>query len=246
MKPALQWLRSLVYITQIYLMMLIMGIVFAPYALLHKQGARVACRTYARWAIWSAGWMVGIKTEIRGTVPQSEVIVAAKHQSFLDILMIFAALPQAKFIMKKELMWTPVIGIYAKRLGCIPVDRGRRGAAIAKMVQDVAREFSEPGQLVIYPQGTRVAPGVAAPYKVGSGVLYGALGQPCIPVATNVGALWPRKGLMRYPGHGVVEFLDPIAPGLERDTFMQELEQRIETRSDQLLQDLKRQQQEPR
>jgi len=233
-----QYLRSLLYIFQIYVAMLLLGIVFAPYALLSKNGARQACKTYARWAIWSARWMVGIRSEVRGTVPTGEVIIAAKHQSFLDILIIFNALPQAKFIMKRELMWTPIIGVYAKRLGCIPVDRGKRGAAITQMVQDVAREFSEPGQLVIYPQGTRVAPGAQKSYKVGSGVLYVGLKQPCVPVATNVGLLWPRSGILRKPGLGTVEFLDPIPPGEPRDVFMTELETRIEARSDALMAEL--------
>ncbi|MCG7627029.1 1-acyl-sn-glycerol-3-phosphate acyltransferase [Epibacterium sp. MM17-32] len=238
MTLAFQYLRSLIYVIQIYAAMLLLGIVFAPYALLSKNGARQACKTYARWALWSARWMVGIRTEVRGTVPTGEVIVAAKHQSFLDILVIFNALPQAKFIMKRELMWTPIIGVYAKRLGCIPVNRGRRGAAIARMVQDVAKEFTEPGQLVIYPQGTRVAPGAQKSYKVGSGVLYAELQQPCVPVATNVGLLWPRTGILRKPGLGVVEFLDPIPPGQQRDLFMAELERRIESRSDALMSEL--------
>lgn len=238
MTLAFQYLRSLVYILQIYTAMLVIGILFAPYALLSKNGARQACKTYARWAIWSARWMVGIRCEVRGPVPMGEVIVAAKHQSFLDILVIFNALPQAKFIMKQELMWTPIIGVYAKRLGCIPVNRGKRGAAIAKMVQDVAREFAEPGQLVIYPQGTRVAPGAEKPYKAGSGVLYTELNQPCVPVATNVGLLWPRTGILRKPGLGVVEFLDPIPPGQPRDIFMAELEQKVEARSNALMAEL--------
>ncbi len=234
----LQYLRSILYLIQIYLAMLLIGLVFAPYALLSKNGARQACKTYARWAIWSARWMVGIRCEVRGEVPQGEVIVAAKHQSFLDIMIIFNALPQAKFIMKQELMWTPVIGIYAKRLGCIPVNRGRRGAAIAKMVQDVAREFTEPGQLVIYPQGTRVAPGAHKPYKSGIGVLYEELKQPCVPVATNVGLLWPRTGILRKPGLAVVEFLDPVAPGQDRASLMAGLEARIESRSNALMAEL--------
>lgn len=179
--------------------------------------------------------MVGIRGEVRGPIPEGEVIVAAKHQSFLDILLIFHAVPRAKFIMKRELLWTPVIGLYAKRLGCVPVNRGKRGSAIAKMVKDVAAEFKEPGQLVIYPQGTRVAPGHHKPYKVGSAVLYEELAEPCVPAATNVGVFWPRKGILRKPGLAVVEFLDPIEPGMARAEFMARLEQMIEDKTDVLL-----------
>ncbi|MCR9124563.1 MAG: 1-acyl-sn-glycerol-3-phosphate acyltransferase [Rhodobacteraceae bacterium] len=231
----MRWFISLIFVVQIYLAMLVIGIVFAPYALVSRNGAFAACKTYCRWVFWTARWMVGIRTELRGKIPTGEVMIAAKHQSFLDIMIIFANVPRGKFIMKRELLWTPIIGIYAKRLGCVPVDRGKRGAAVAQMVRDVAAEFADPGQLIIYPQGTRVAPGDKKPYKMGTGVLYENLGQTCVPAATNVGLFWPRKGIMRKPGVAVVEFLEPIEPGLSRAEFMSELEDRIEARSDALM-----------
>lgn len=231
----IQYLRSLIFLIQAYLMMLIMGILFAPYAIASPNGARLACKTWARWAIWTARWIVGLKSEVRGPVPQGEVLVAAKHQSFFDILLIFEALPTAKFIMKRELLWTPIIGIYAKRLGCVPVDRGKRGAAIQQMLDDVETGRSQPGQLCIYPQGTRVAPGGYLPYKAGTAALYEQLGQACVPVATNVGLFWPRKGILRKPGTGTVTFLPEIAPGLAKDAFMFELEHIIETNSNALM-----------
>lgn len=235
MATALQWIRSLLYVVQVYLAMAVLGILMSPWALVSKRGALVACKLYARWAIWTARWMVGLKGEVRGEVPTGEVMVAAKHQSFFDILLIFEAVPHAKFIMKRELLWTPFIGLYAKRLGCIPVDRGKKGAAVAKMVRDVAEEFKEPGQLIIYPQGTRVAPGDYKPYKVGTAVLYEGLNNPCVPAATNVGVFWPRRGVLRKPGLGVVEFLEPMEPGIDRATFMARLEEVIETRSNELM-----------
>ncbi|NOD34956.1 MULTISPECIES: 1-acyl-sn-glycerol-3-phosphate acyltransferase [unclassified Ruegeria] len=238
MFSALQWVRSLVFMIVIYAWMLILGIVFLPYALFSKRGALMACKTYARSTMWLARWMVGIRCEVRGTAPSNEVVVGAKHQSFLDIIMIFNAIPHGKFIMKRELLFTPVIGMYARRLGCIPVNRGKRGAAVAKMVKDVAKEFSEPGQLVIYPQGTRVAPGAKKPYKVGTAVLYEGLGFPCVPVATNAGVFWPRTGVMRKPGLAIVDFLEPIEPGVERDDFLGRLEDVIETRSNELMREV--------
>ncbi|TMV10228.1 1-acyl-sn-glycerol-3-phosphate acyltransferase [Ruegeria sediminis] len=238
MAMAFQWVRSLIFTIVIYLWMGVLGLLFAPYALFSKRGALRACKLYARSTIWLARWMVGIRGEVRGTVPTGEVMLAAKHQSFFDILLIFDAVPHAKFIMKRELMWTPVIGLYAKRLGCIPVNRGKKGAAIAKMVKDVAREFEEPGQLVIYPQGTRVAPGVKKAYKVGTAILYEGLKNPCVPVATNVGVFWPRSGILRKPGHAIVEFLKPIAPGVDRHSFMARLEEEIESHSNELMREV--------
>ena len=231
----LQWILSLIYVIQIYIMMPIIGLLWAPWAFFSTRGARSACKTYSRWCFWTARWMLGLRTEVRGTPPTGEMLVAAKHQSFLDIMMIFTAAPQAKFIMKKEILWTPVIGLYAKRLNCVAVDRGKRGAAIDKMVADVKAGHTEAGQLIIYSQGTRVAPGARKPYKVGTAVLYEQLGQPCMPVATNVGVFWPRKGIWRKPGLAVVEFLPVIEPGLDRDDFLAQLEKVVETRSDALM-----------
>lgn len=235
MRDAIQWLRSLLFVVQVYVAMAVLGISFAPYALVSRKGALTACKLYARWALWTVRWMVGIKPELRGTVPTGEVMIAAKHQSFLDILIIFNAVPWPKFIMKRELLWTPFIGLYAKRLGCVPVDRGKHGKAIAKMVRDVAEEFKEPGQLIIYPQGTRVPPGDYKPYKIGPAILYENLNQDCVPAATNVGLFWPKKGIMRRPGTAVVEFLDPIAPGMQRGDFMSKIEDCIETHSNALM-----------
>lgn len=231
----LQYMRSVVFITQMYLAMPIFGLLFAPWALFDRRGAYAACKGYSRYVFWTARWMVGLRCEIRGTPPDGEALIAAKHQSFLDIMMIFTALPAGKFIMKKEILLTPIIGLYAKRLGCVPVDRGKRGAAIEKMVSDVEAGRATPGQLIIYSQGTRVPPGVKMPYKVGTGVLYEQLGQPCVPVATNVGVLWPKRGLLRKPGVAVVEFLPRIEPGLQREAFMAQLEKAVESRSDTLM-----------
>ncbi|WP_299546598.1 1-acyl-sn-glycerol-3-phosphate acyltransferase [uncultured Tateyamaria sp.] len=231
----IQYFRSLFFVGHIYVMMLLVGVAFAPYAIVSRHGARAACKTYSRYVFWSMRWMVGIRAEVRGAVPDGEVLIAAKHQSFLDIMMIFTALPSAKFIMKREILWTPIIGLYAKRLECVPVERGKRGAAIAKMVQDVEAGRATPGQLIIYSQGTRVAPGIKAPYKVGTAILYEQLNQPCVPVATNVGVFWPRKGIMRKPGTAVVQFLPPITPGKDRETFLAELEETVEAQSDALM-----------
>lgn len=231
----LQYIRSVLFITQMYIAMPVIGLALAPWALFSRRGAYAACKGYSRWVFWTARWMVGIRCEVRGQVPEGEALIAAKHQSFLDIMMIFTAVPAGKFIMKKEILMMPVIGQYAKLLGCVSVDRGKRGAAIDKMVADVEAGRSAPGQLIIYSQGTRVAPGVKMPYKVGTSILYEQLGQTCVPVATNVGVLWPKHGLLRKPGVAVVEFLPAIPPGLTRDAFMQQLEEGVERCSDALM-----------
>ncbi|MCI2395546.1 lysophospholipid acyltransferase family protein [Aliiroseovarius sediminis] len=235
MRDAIQWLRSLFFIMQMYLMMAVLAVFFTPLAMVNRDYAFSAIHTYCRWVRWTAGWMIGLRTEIRGAPPTDEVIIASKHQSFLDIIMITSAVPRPKFIMKKQLKWAPILGYYAQRIGCVAVDRGKRGTAIKQMMADVKTGAALPGQLIIFPQGTRVAAGEAKPYKIGTGVLYRETGQPCVPASTNVGVFWKRHGIMRHPGLAVVEFHPQIEPGLKLALFMKQLEDVIETGSNALM-----------
>ena len=233
----MQLFRSIVFNIGTYVWMAVIGIVFAPYAILSPNGARAGCDTYARHTIWLLEKIVGLRCEVRGTPPTGEVLIAAKHQSFLDILLIWVAIPRGFYIMKALLRFAPFLGQYALRLGCIPVHRGQRAQAIKMMLAEVRSGSRAGGQLLIYPQGTRVAPGAMAPYKIGTFALYNQLGQPCVPVATNVGVFWPKRGLLRKPGVAVAEFLEPIPPGLDRAEFMATLEHRIESASNRLMEE---------
>ncbi|MBP1806587.1 lysophospholipid acyltransferase family protein [Rubellimicrobium aerolatum] len=228
-------IRGLLFTFVIYAAMPFYGLFYLPWALWSREGAVAACHGWCGFVRHAARLIVGLETEIRGTPPTGEVMVAAKHQSFLDIILIYGAIPRGKFIMKRELIWAPVLGQFALRVGCIPVDRGRRGAAIRRMLAEVAAGRADPGQLIIYPQGTRVLPGVVAPYKSGTAALYAELGQPCVPVACNVGLFWPRHGIRLRPGRAVVEFLPPLPADLPAQEFMARLQAEIEPASDRLM-----------
>ena len=106
----IQWLRSLFFVGQMYAMMPILAVFCTPWAIVDRRGAFAGVHAYTRWVRWTAGWMVGLKTEIRGEAPQGEVLIASKHQSFLDIIMIVSVVPRPKFIMKKQLKWAPILG----------------------------------------------------------------------------------------------------------------------------------------
>jgi 1-acyl-sn-glycerol-3-phosphate acyltransferase len=227
--------RSLVFDALMYSLMIVLGILLLPAALWSRDGAYWACKVYCRLVFRLLAAICGLRVEVRGEVPQGEVVVCSKHQSFLDILLHVHALPRAKFVMKRELRFAPILGIYAMRIGSTPVARGQKSKAMKDMVAHAAREAADAGQLVIYPQGTRVLPGAVLPYKVGAGVLYERLGLPCVPAATNVGVFWSRRSWYRRPGTGVVEYLPPIPPGLEVKAFMERVEVAIETRSNALM-----------
>ena len=235
MSYAFQWMRSFVFLLQMYLAMFILGLFFFPWAIVQRKGAYIAVRTFCRWVRWTARWMIGLTSEIRGDVPRGELLIAGKHQSFFDIIMIVSAVDKPKFIMKSSLVWAPILGQYALRIGCVPVNRGKRSEAIKLMINNVRLGTAPAGQLIIYPQGTRVTPGDKVSYKIGTAVLYRETGQACVPAATNVGLFWPRYGVYRANGHAVVEFLPAIEQGLNNKKFMRVLEEVIENHSNQLM-----------
>jgi 1-acyl-sn-glycerol-3-phosphate acyltransferase len=228
-------LRSLVFDLCLYGLMLVIGIAGAPMAIWSARGASIVVRAYAGATLWCLAVICGLRVEVRGEVPQGDVIVCAKHQSFLDILIFARFLPRVSFVMKRELRWAPILGLYALRIGSTPVARGRKAQAMKDMVAHVEKAGDEPRQLVIYPQGTRVAPGAKLPYKIGAGVLYERLGKPCIPAATNVGVFWGRRSTYRRPGLAVVEFLDPVPAGMPIPVFMARVEAEVEGNSNRLM-----------
>lgn len=234
MPKPIQFVLSLIFVVQMYVMMALMALFFVPLAAFDRIWAFRAVRAYTGWVIWSARVIVGLKVDLRGTPPTEEALVAAKHQSFFDIIVIANAVPRPRFVMKAILRYAPILGFIAFRIGCVPVDRGKRAKAIEQMITGVRTNPAGPGQLIIYPQGTRVPPGEKRPYKVGPAILYRELEQPCYPVATNIGLFWPKRGIMRYRGTCVVEFLDPVLPGMSQDAFMTHLETAVESRSDAL------------
>ncbi len=235
MMRLIQLIRSLVFIFLMYAAMGVMGVIYFVLTLFNRDMAYVAVDHYTHVVRFLAHWVIGLSSEIRGEVPTDEVLICSKHQSFFDIILIVSAVPRPKFIMKKQLVYAPVLGYFAKAIGCIPVDRGKRGAAVKQMLADVKSGRSRPGQLIIFPQGTRVAAGAKKPYKIGSGVLYAESGQRCVPAATNVGVFWKKQGLMRARGHAVLEFLPAIEPGLPTSEFMEQLETVVEENSNRLM-----------
>jgi len=144
-------------------------------------------------------------------------------------------LPASAFVTKKELMRIPWFGWYARRVGNISVDREGHSAALKKLVREAKALFAQGRQVVIFPEGTRTAPGQPGDYKPGIAALYREINVPVHPVATNSGVHWPAHGFRRIPGVIVFEYLEPIPPGLKRAEFMRILIERIETASDRLL-----------
>jgi len=179
----------------------------------------------------------GIGCEVRGRekIPRGSIIVASKHQSAWETFALLPLFDNPLFIVKRELMWIPIFGWLMRKGRMVPVDRGAGSQALIAMTERARIELAEGRQLIIFPEGTRRPAGAEPRYKYGVAHLYAAEGVPCLPVALNSGLFWPRRSLMLRPGTVIVEILDPIAPGLDKDEFFERLRGAIEDATARLL-----------
>ncbi len=211
-------------------------LVGTPCLLLPRRFSRAATKVWARTILWLLARIVGLRYEVRGDVAalSRPCVVAPKHQSAWDTIVFFALCDDAVYVLKRELMLIPFYGWNARKLGMIGLDRGGAGAALRGLIRAAKAAVAAGRQVVLFPQGTRVAPGAAAPYQPGIAALYGQVEAPVIPVALNSGLFWGRRSFIKRPGTIVLEVLPPIPPGLDRKAFMARLEQAIEGASDRL------------
>lgn len=226
------FLRSLVFMLAFWLNTAIQMIVFTPvYFVAPRTVSWKIVHNWSRSNCWLMRVIVGTRFEVHGSknLPEGGYILAPKHQSAWDTFALLPWLDDPVYILKRELMWIPLFGWYVARMGMIAINRGDRETSVAKVNAGLQAAMRNGRQLLIYPEGTRVRPGGEPRYKSGISHLYVAAGVPVVPVAHNAGLFWPKRGIMKYPGTIKVEFLEPIAPGLERKLFMETLIERIET-----------------
>ena len=236
-------IRSVLFNVLFYLNMVVLMCVALPTLVLPRWGILGVVRFWARSNNWLLRIICGITVELRGLerIPPGPLLIAAKHQSLWETFALVPLFADPAFILKRELMWVPLWGWLARKARMIPVDRGARSQALAAIAASAKIELARNRQIVIFPEGTRRPPGAAPSYKYGVVHLYAESGVPCLPIALNSGLFWPRRSIRRYPGTIVVEFLDPIAPGLDKQVFFERLQQTIETATARLLEEGERQ-----
>lgn len=181
--------------------------------------------------------VAGIDHEIRNRekIPTGAIIVAAKHQSAWETFALLPLFENPFFIVKRELQWLPIFGWLMIKGRMVPVDRGGGSKALNAMTERARAELAKGRQLVIFPEGTRRPAGAEPRYKYGVAQIYAAEGVPCVPIALNSGLFWPRRSILVRPGTVLVEVLDPIAPGLDKDEFFLRLQHDIETATARLI-----------
>jgi 1-acyl-sn-glycerol-3-phosphate acyltransferase len=230
-------IRSLLFNLLFYLNLGVLLLAAIATLALPRWAVMAMAKLWGRSSVWLLRVVCGTKVELRGVekIPKGPLIVAAKHQSTWETFALLHLFDDFTFIVKRELMWIPIFGWCMSHAGMVPVDRSAGSQALTAMTKRAREEIRAGRQLIIFPEGTRRSAGAEPRYKFGVAHLYAEIGVPCLPVALNSGLFWPRRVFRRYPGTIVVEFLDPIPPGLGKDAFFQRLQSDIETATARLI-----------
>jgi 1-acyl-sn-glycerol-3-phosphate acyltransferase len=228
--------RSLLFNTLFYLNLMVLMVVGLPTMLFGRRAIFALARLWGAISVWLLEAICGLRLEYRGieNIPPGALLIAAKHQSFLETFALLKYAPDFAIILKRQLTYVPLFGLYLIVSQQIAIDRGRGRQALNQISAAAKSVFAAGRQVFIYPEGTRRLPGAPPMYKQGAAALYAATEVPCLPVAVNTGLFWRRRGFLRRPGVAVIEFLPVIAPGLDRATFAKRLQASIETACDRL------------
>jgi len=225
------FLRSLLFNVFLYAGIIAVFLIALPTLLLQAKYTLLFGKFLGHYVIFIVRFFLNTRVEIKGmhNIPKSEkYFIASAHQSMFETFALQAVLDYPVFILKKELLKIPLFGLYLKKIKSIEIIRDTTTKDNLSFFDKVAVIVkSENRPLLIFPQGTRIKTNEIVPFKKGVGRIYEALNISCVPIALNSGNVWPKKGVIKYPGKITISLLEPIKPGLSRDEFMKNVESKI-------------------
>lgn len=218
----MQLLRSIIFALVFYPLTLLLVLAGLFAGLVGTAPMRSVVHGWASAHSWLTKNLLGIRVRVEGSVPPQPMLIAVKHEAMFETIEMVRLAHCPVIVIKRELADLPLFGWMTRRYGVIPVDRETGAKALRTMLL-LARQAVDSGRpVIIYPEGTRVAPGTAPPLRAGFAGLYRALGLPVLPVAVDSGRLWGR-GLLKKAGQVTFRIGEPIPPGLKRE----EIEARV-------------------
>lgn len=197
------WLRSLVYTALLFVSVLVYSVAVIISAAFGPAYPFAAARAWAYTNLWLLRTICGLTCSVEGTenIPERNAIVYIKHQSVFETIWPFTRFPVTAFVLKRELMWIPVLGWALHVIKPIAIDRSAGGSAVRQVVRQGKQRLSAGRWIIIYPEGTRMRPGATRKYGLSGALLASETGYPILPIAHNAGDFWPRRGLRKRAGH---------------------------------------------
>jgi len=224
-------LRSLLFNLFLYTGIIVVFLIALPALFLPTKITLLFGKFLGHYVVFVVKIFLNTKVEFKGieNIPKIEkYFIASAHQSMFETFALQSVLDYPVFILKKELLKIPLLGLYLKKIKSIEIVRDTTTKDNLNFFDKVANIIkNEKRPLLIFPQGTRVKVDDKVSFKKGAGRIYEALNISCVPVALNSGKVWPKHGIIKHPGKITVSFLKPIEPGLGRDDFIKNLETKI-------------------
>ena len=223
--------RSLLFNLFLYAGIVSVFLIALPTLLLPSKFTLLFGKFLGHYVIIILKIFLNTKVEVKGinNIPKTEkYFVASAHQSMFETFALQAVLDYPVFILKKELLKIPLFGLYLKKIKSIEIVRDvttKDNLNFFKKVANIIKSENRP--LLIFPQGTRVGVDEKVPFKKGVGRIYEALNISCIPIALNSGRVWPKNGIIKYPGKITISLLEPIKTGFNKEEFVNHLENKI-------------------
>ena len=224
-------LRSLLFNFFLYAGIILVFLIAIPALFLPSKITLIFGKFLGHYVIVIVRIFLNTKVEFKGIekIPKDEkYFVASAHQSMFETFALQSVLDYPVFILKKELLKIPLFGQYLKKIKSIEIIRDTTTKENLNFFDKVAKIVkNEDRPLLIFPQLTIVKVEDRVPFKKGVGRIYEALNISCVPIALNSGKVWPKNGIIKYPGKITVSFLEPIKPGLNKEEFIKNLEMKI-------------------
>jgi 1-acyl-sn-glycerol-3-phosphate acyltransferase len=231
-------MRSFLFEIAYWVLSIFYALLTALFAMLPGRGPMgFTLKLYTRRMLWAMRWIAGVKVEVKGKerLPQGAFIVAGKHHSWGDGFVMFANLDNLVFVTNDQLEKIPLLRGVLRKFGAIVVDNCGGPEARRALSERAAAAHADGRRILIYPEGHLCKPNEHFRYRTGVYYMSRDFNLPVVPVATNLGCFWQQQDFNKKPGVATVEFLEPIAPGLDRSAFLAKLEDVIETRSQELI-----------
>lgn len=231
-------MRSFLFAVYYWILSVFYALLTALFAMLPGRGPMSwTLRLYTRRMLWAMHHIAGVKVEVKGRerLPQGAFIIAAKHHSWGDGFVMFANVDNLVFVTADQLEKIPLLRGVLRKFGAIVVDNCGGPEARKALSERAAAAHADGRRILIYPEGHLCKPNEHFRYRTGVYYMSRDFNLPVVPVATNLGCFWQQQDFEKKQGVATVEFLDPIAPGMERSAFLARLTETIETRSQELI-----------
>ena len=231
-------IRNLLFKIFFFLGIIIISILFLPSLFLPQSFTLIGGKIMGYWAKFCLRIFLSVKIKIIGKeniITDEKFFIACSHQSMFETFFLQTIFDSPIFILKKELIKIPIFGLYLKKIGSISINRNKTTKENLGFFDEILKTVNNSKRpLLIFPQGTRLLPQERTKFKKGTGRIYDTLKIKCQPVALNSGYVWPKNKPLSYNKTITISILKQISPGLNKEDFLNILENNIYSELDKI------------